>query len=326
MNILLKSYKLLTITFFISSFVWSENVFSQEWQYSFHRYSSPQKIIAPYGFILKRDPSLNARTIKETSSYVTIDVVGYLENLDTDRVRFYMSKWSWKRASRGYNANWVLIKAGGIGGKKWQAKWRENFVELPNIQQVYAETHMVKRVPNLYAKDVKIITISEYVNVSGYINTEHGRFYMSDWSWRRLSEGKDPYWVYINDSNAKNSSSEYSSNTYSSNTYSPSYSSDYSSSSYSSSDIYTSKRQRIFRRSMSALAQYATGAYIDNPVAAAAVGEATSSLIEKRSFSLEETMSSAVVNAFSKELRKNGHGGLAAALDIGNALYYIFSE
>lgn len=313
--------KLLTVIFFIISFVWSTNVFSQEWLDSFHRYSSPQKIIAPYGFILKTAPSINANTIKETNNYITIDVVGYLENLDADRVRFYISKWSWKRASRGYNANWILIKAGGIGGQQWQTKWHENFVKLSSIQQVYAETHMVKRVPNLYANDVKIVTTSEYVNVSGYISTEHGRFYMSDWSWRRLSEGKDPYWVYINNSKAKNSPSEYYSNTNSS-----SYSSDYSSSSYSSSDIYNNKRKRIFRRSMGVLAQYASGKYIDNPVAAAAVGEAASSLIEKRNFSLQETMTSAVTNAFTKELRKNGHGGLATALDIGNALYYVFLE
>ncbi len=312
--------KLLTVIFFIISFVWSTNVFSQEWLDSFHRYSSPQKIIAPYGFILKTTPSINANTIKETNNDITIDVVGYLDNLDTDRIRFYISKWSWKRASRGYDANWILIKAGGIGGQKWQTKWHKPFVKFSSIQQVYAETHMIKIVPNLYANDVNIITTSEYVNVSGYISTEHGRFYMPDWSWRRLSEGKDPYWVYINNSKAKNSSSEYYSNTNLS-----SYLID-SSSSYSSSDIYNSKRKRIFRRSMDVLAKYASGKYINNPVAAAAVGEAASSLIEKRNFSLQETMTSAVTNAFTKELRKNGHDGLATALDIGNALYYIFSE
>jgi hypothetical protein len=107
MNILLKSYKLLTITFFISSFVWSENVFSFCDFDSFHKYSSPQEIIAPYGFIIKTDPSIYANTIKQTSDYTILDVVGYCE---ANGVRFYISTWSWKRALQGYDANWVLIK------------------------------------------------------------------------------------------------------------------------------------------------------------------------------------------------------------------------
>ena len=64
MKILLNSYcKVLTVIFFITSFAWSENVLSQEWRDSFHRYSYARKIIAPDGFILKSAPSVNASTL-----------------------------------------------------------------------------------------------------------------------------------------------------------------------------------------------------------------------------------------------------------------------
>ncbi|MDM8564797.1 hypothetical protein QUF74_04010 [Candidatus Halobeggiatoa sp. HSG11] len=189
----LPSYsKVLATIFFATCFIWSNNVLSQDWRDLFHKYHSTKEIIAPNGFILKSSHSVDSKTIKETNEYAEIKVIGYLENLNSDRLRFYISKWSWKQASKGRNPNWILIKSGGNGGKKW----RDDFVELPNIQQVHAETHMIKKVPSLYAKDVKIITTSEYINVAGYINSEDGRFYMSDWSWRRLSEGKDPKRIF----------------------------------------------------------------------------------------------------------------------------------
>jgi len=80
-----------------------------KWRDSFHKYPSTQKIIAHHGFFVKSAPSVNARTVKETSDYAVIYAVGYL---DTDRIRFYISEWSWKRASRGHTTNWVFIKAG----------------------------------------------------------------------------------------------------------------------------------------------------------------------------------------------------------------------
>jgi len=328
MKTLLFRYKILAILFFAICFIWSNTVQSHDWKASFHKYRSVQKIIAPNGFLLKSNPSLSSRTIKETNSYVTIDAIGYLENLDSDRVRFYMSKWSWKRVSQGHNPNWVLIKSGGIGGKNWRAMWRDSFVKLPHIQQVYAETHMVKKVPSLYANDIKIITIPRHVNVAGYLDTGYGRFYMSDWSWRRLSEGKDPNWVYIHEYNPTSSSEHYS-NTAKFNYDEPEYTTNsYSSSSYSypPSDVYSSKRKRILKRSASALAQYASGKFIDNPVIAAAVGEAASALIEQRKFSPQEVASSAIINAFSRELKNKGHSNLGNVLDIGSTLQYILSE
>lgn len=321
--------------------LFSSSICANTWQDSFHKYSKPKIIVAPNGFEVKINPSENSKTIKIEYKNSKLEVMGYFDNLRDDRLRFYMSAWSWKQYQKGKRPNWVLIKNGGQGGKYWNSTWRDSFVKLNSIEQVYADTHMVKKVPSLYAKDVKIITTSEYVNIAGYINSEEGRFYMSDWSWRRLSEGKDPNWVYIHKSNPT-SSSEYYSNTakfnYNDNDSEPEHtknsrpSSSYSypttsySSSYSPSDVYSSKRKRILKRSASALAQYASGKFIDNPVIAAAVGEAASALIEQRKFSPQEATSSAIVNAFSRKLKNKGHGNLGNVLDIGSTLQYIFSE
>ncbi len=233
---------------------------------------------------------------------------------------YYLSKWSWNSKRR--NPNWILIKSGGNGGTKWRTKWRDDFVKLPDIQQVHAETHMIKKVPSLYAKDVKIITTPEYINVAGYLNTENGRFYMSDWSWRRLSEGKDPNWVYIYENNPVTASKHYS------NTTKFKYNEpEYTTSSHSSSDVYSNEEKRIFRRSASALARYASDSFFDNPVVAAAIGETIAVLIERREFSFQGIATSpAVVSSFSRELRRKGHGNLANGFDIGKTLHYILSE
>jgi len=321
MKNLLSYSKILTMAFFFTSFIYTNNALSQDWRDSFHKYPSTKEIIAPNGFILKSSHSIDSKTIKETNDFAKIKVVGYLENLDSDRLRFYVSKWSWKKASKGHNPNWIFIKSGGNGGKKWRTKWRDDFVEFPNIQQVHAETHMIKKVPSLYAKDVKIITTSEYINVAGYINSEDGRFYMSDWSWRRLSEEKDPNWVYIYENNP--TSSELYSNTSKFEYDAP----EYTTSGHSSSDVYSDEQKRIFRLSASALARYASDSFFDNPVVAAAIGETISVIIERREFSFKGIATSpAIVNAFSKELKKKGHGKLANAFDISKTLNYILSE
>jgi len=61
---------------------------------------------APDGFVVKSAPYLQAKTLKEINTFTVIDVAGYLE---TNKGRFYMSGWSWKRALKGHSPNWIWI-------------------------------------------------------------------------------------------------------------------------------------------------------------------------------------------------------------------------
>ena len=80
---------------------------SDAWRDSFYQYSSIQKIKAPFGFVVKSDHYLQAKTLKEISTSTVIGAIGYLE---TDDGRFYMSSWSWDRALKGEPPNWIFIK------------------------------------------------------------------------------------------------------------------------------------------------------------------------------------------------------------------------
>jgi hypothetical protein len=64
-------------------------------------------MVVSKGFIVKSAPYLQAKTLKETKTSGTLQIIGYLE---TDEGRFYMSNWSWKRAQNGKKSNWLWIK------------------------------------------------------------------------------------------------------------------------------------------------------------------------------------------------------------------------
>ena len=309
---------------FLFAILLSCSASANSWEDSFHQYPTPRVIVAQDGFELKASPSEDSKTIKTIYQDSKLEVMGYFDNLSGDKQRFYMSVWSWKQLQKGKQPNWVLIRNGGQGGEYWKSTWRDKFVTLSSIEQVYADSHMVKKVPSIYSKDIKIITQPKYVNVAGYVDSDDGRFYMSDWSWRRLSEGHDPNWVYIHKSSVSTNHSPYYSNIRDS--HRPTYTLSRRSSSYSSSSYYNSDKERLVKRSFGALAQFAATEFIDNPVAAAVIGEVFSSVIEDRGFSPQGVVEGSLVNAASYELRKRGHSGLAAGVDIGNTLLYILGE
>ncbi|RKZ36374.1 MAG: hypothetical protein DRQ49_10165 [Gammaproteobacteria bacterium] len=113
-TISLKNNLLLVFAFFIPIFnaALAEKGWS-EWRDSFYKYSSTQKMTAPDGFVVKSAPYLQAKTLKEINTFTVIDVAGYLE---TNKGRFYMSGWSWKRALKGHSPNWIWIKGTAIKG------------------------------------------------------------------------------------------------------------------------------------------------------------------------------------------------------------------
>jgi len=79
----------------------------KSWRNAFYKYSSTQKVTAPNGFVVKSEPRLQAKTLKDVGALTVInDVAGHL---DTHEGRFYMSNWSWQQANQGKEPNWIYF-------------------------------------------------------------------------------------------------------------------------------------------------------------------------------------------------------------------------
>jgi hypothetical protein len=58
--------------------------------------------------------------------------------------------------------------------------------------------HIIYAEPTLKSAILKQVAQPDMVEVVGYVTTEEGRFYVTQYSWTQYQAGKDPNWIYIN--------------------------------------------------------------------------------------------------------------------------------
>lgn len=77
-------------------------------------------------------------------------------------------------------------------------KWEDSFHKyLSTIQMTAPKGFIVKSAPYLQANTLKETHTSGTLQIIGYLETDEGPFYMSDWSWRRAKNGQKPNWLWI---------------------------------------------------------------------------------------------------------------------------------
>lgn len=77
-------------------------------------------------------------------------------------------------------------------------KWENSFHKYLSTQPMTApDGFIVKSAPYLQANTLKETYIFGTLHVIGYLETDEGRFYMSNWSWKRAKNGQKPNWLWI---------------------------------------------------------------------------------------------------------------------------------
>jgi len=79
-----------------------------------------------------------------------------------------------------------------------EGKWENSFYKYLSTQPMTAPNgFIVKSAPYLQANILKETHKSGTLQIIGYLETDEGRFYMSDWSWKRAKNGQKPNWLWI---------------------------------------------------------------------------------------------------------------------------------
>jgi len=301
---------ILTLSFSASA----EEYCEREWLKSFYKYSTPEKLDASAGFLVKSGPCDSSDTIK--TGFGNPEVVGYL---DSDGARYYMSPWSYNQAIKGKDPNWIRLKAYDATAhyhSKNADRYQIEFYDNP--EKIYAHYFEVKTEPKTTSETIKTAS-TPTVGVVGYVDTKDGRFYITQWSWDRALTGKPPYWVYIPSISPRYllpnviEEEEYSPKTQThpySNT--PVYTRPYVS--YSSP-----KKQRAIVCLGQLTAKGLVKKYVKNKVVAFAIEETINAFVTKE-ISLESVAASAITSFvrenIKSKLQEKGQSFLANALDI----------
>ena len=290
---------ILTLSFSASA----EEYCEREWLKSFYKYSTPEKLDASAGFLVKSGPCDSSDTIK--TGFGNPEVIGYL---DSDGARYYMSPWSYNQAIKGKDPNWIRLKAYDATTPHYRSKNAARYqIEFyDNPEKIYAHYFEVKTAPKTTSETIKTAS-TPTVGVVGYVDTKDGRFYITQWSWDRALTGKPPYWVYIPSISPKYSlvnvieEEEYQVYTKPSVSYS------------------SPKKQRAIVCLGQLTAKGLVKKYVKNKVVAFAIEETINAFVTKE-ISLESVAASAITSFVQEniksKLQENGQSFFADAMDV----------
>ncbi len=76
--------------------------------------------------------------------------------------------------------------------------WQEHLVRYPQPQKIPAmHAHLVLDAPSRSARIIKQIETPSLVGCAAYVDTTEGRFYMSEFSFKRYQTGHKPSWIFV---------------------------------------------------------------------------------------------------------------------------------
>jgi len=339
-NFLLKLW-ILTFAFTLPFSVSAEEYCERGWFKSFNKYSTPEKLNAPAGFLVKSAPCDDSDTIE--TGVGNPEVVGHL---DSNGTRYYMSRWSYAQAIKGNDPNWIRLKVYDSTDYYYSKNIARYSIEFyDNSEEIYTHYFEVKIAPKTVSETIKVVSKPTNVGVVGHVDTKDGRFYITQWSWDRALIGERPNWVYIPSISPKYSITEADITEEKEDTIieDDSYSNEpvYTGSSimeetenieesdfHNNASIYTgsfvSYSSPIKQKAIVCLGQLTAKGlvkkYVKNAVVAFAIEEIIDAFVTQE-ISLESVATSAVAsfiqNEIKSKLKEKGHSLLANAIDIG---------
>jgi hypothetical protein len=100
----------------------------------------------------------------------------------------------------GYDTmhGFLIFKITALSGNSWKKLWGDSFLKYSHPKKLTArEGFIVKSAPYEHANTLKETFTHGTLKVVGYLRTESGEFYMSEWSWKHALKGKTPSWIFV---------------------------------------------------------------------------------------------------------------------------------
>jgi hypothetical protein len=100
----------------------------------------------------------------------------------------------------GYDTmhGFLIFKITALAGNSWKKLWGDSFLKYSHPKKLTArEGFIVKSAPYEHANTLKETSTLGTLKVAGYLRTEYGQFYMSEWSWKHALKGKTPSWIFV---------------------------------------------------------------------------------------------------------------------------------
>ena len=163
---------------------------AQAWQ-QLELFENPTEKMFEFGYELYASPSIQALKIKSVRKRSSVIIAG---QIDVDGTRFFVSEWSLDRFRNGHNDG-SYLKAIESTPPPASPKQYAGLTILPNVEErSFARGYHLLDRPSKNSNVVKAHE-TKPCRIAAYLDTEEGRFYLSDYSLERYQKGLAPFWI-----------------------------------------------------------------------------------------------------------------------------------
>jgi hypothetical protein len=152
-------------------------------------YSQPREEVFQFGYDLYTSPSLQARKITSIRKKISVIVAGEIK---VDGIRFFVSSWSLERFRNGQGGSY--LKPMEVSSPSTSQQQYPGLKLLKQIEErSFQRGYQVFDGPSKGSHLVKAHETGS-CRVAAYLDTNEGRFYLSDYSLERYQKHLAPFW------------------------------------------------------------------------------------------------------------------------------------